>query len=217
MDAIYENPIPALLVGLVVGSVLGVGYLNTRDRRFLIGVGAVIALVIGAIVLERSVKTDRELIAETLDQLASALQADGLAENSADEVIAAVMRVITKDDGESAQRTRQIAETNLRLAKITRASYSNLQVEVNKLSLPPSAEVRFDAMVSGEGRPPLTEMVGYRTYPLQFVIKMVYEKDDRYDEPRWLIGDRIGWQLNTLGQSDDPGRFGFDTGEMVRQ
>ena len=217
MDAIYETPIPALLVGLVVGSVLGVGYLNTRDRRFLIGVGVVVVLVVGAVALERSVKTDREQIAETLDELASALQADGLAENSADEVIAAVMRVITKDDAESAQRTRQVAETNLRLAKITRASYSNLQVEVNKLSLPPSAEVRFDALISGEGRPPLTEMVGYRTYPLQFVIKMVCETDDRYDEPRWLIGDRIGWQLKTLGQSDDPGRFGFDTGEMLRQ
>lgn len=216
MDAIYESPIPVLLVGLVVGSVLGVGYLNTRDRRFLIGVGAVIALVVAGIALERSVKTDREQIAETLDQLAAALQADGLAENTADDVIAAVMLVITEEETESAQRTRQIADTNLRLAKITRARYSNLRVEVNKLSLPPSAEVRFDATISGEGRPPLTDIVTHHTYPLEFVIKMVYETDSRYAEPRWLIGDRIGWRLKTLGQSDDPGRFGFDTGEMVR-
>lgn len=216
MDAIYESPIPALLVGLVVGSVLGVGYLNTRDRRFLIGVGVVVVVVVGAIVLERTVKTDREQIAETLDQLASALQADGLAENSADEVIAAVMRVITKDDAEGSQRTRQLADTNLRLVKITSASYSNLQVEVNKLSLPPSAEVRFDAKISGEGRGLLSNAVQRYPYPIEFVVKMVYEKDDRYDEPRWLIGDRIGWQPKTLGQSGDPSRFGFDTGEMVR-
>ena len=178
--------------------------------------GAVIAVVVAAIALERSVKTDREKIADTLDQLASALQADGLPENSADEVIAAVLMVITQADTESAERTRQVAKTNLRLAKITRASYSNLRVEVNKLSLPPSAIVRFDAKVSGEGRPPLTDVVAYHTYPLEFVIKMVYEKDNRYDEPKWLIGDRIGWQLKTLGRNDNPGRFGFDTGEMIR-
>jgi hypothetical protein len=176
----------------------------------------VLVVVIAGIALERSVKTDREQIAETLDQLASALEADGLAENTADEVIGAVMLVITQSESESAERTRQIADTNLRLAKITRASYSNLRVEVNKLSLPPSAQVRFDAKVSGEGRPPLTEIVTHRTYPLEFVIKMVYETDDRYDEPRWLIGDRIGWRIKTLGRNDDPGRFGFDTGEMVR-
>ena len=77
MDAIFENPIPILLFGLVVGSVLAVGYLNTRNRGFLVAVGAVIALVVAGIALERYVKTDRELIAETLDQLTSALQADG--------------------------------------------------------------------------------------------------------------------------------------------
>ena len=216
MSAIYESPIPVLVLGLVVGSVLGVGYLNTRNRGFLVGVGVVIAIAIAAIALERSVKTDREQIAETLDQLASALQADGLPENTAEEVIPAVLKVITHADTESAERTRQVARTNLHLAKITRASYSNLQVEVNKLSLPPSATVRFDAKISGEGRPPLTDAVAYHTYPHEFVIKMVYEKDDRYDEPRWLIGDRIGWRLKTLGRNDDPGRFGFDTGEMIR-
>jgi hypothetical protein len=213
MDAIYENPIPALLVGLVVGSVLAVGYLNTRDRRFLIGVGAVIALVIAAIVLERSVKTDQELIAETLDQLASALQADGLAENSADEVLKAVKRLISLDAAETIQN----ADTNLHRAKITRARYSNLRVEINKLSLPPSAEVRFDATISGEGRPPYSQFVTHNTYPLEFFFKMVYEKDDRYDEPRWLIGDRVGWGPRTLGGNNDPAQYGFDTGEMVRQ
>ena len=39
MGAIFENPIPVLVLGLVVGSVLGVGYLNTRNRGFLVGVG----------------------------------------------------------------------------------------------------------------------------------------------------------------------------------
>ena len=126
------------------------------------------------------------------------------------------MLVITETESEAAERTRQVAATNLRLAKITRASYSNLRVEINKLSLPPSAEVRFDAKISGEGRPPLTDIVAHHTYPLEFVIKMVYEKDDRYDEPRWLIGDRIGWSLKTLGRNHDPGRLGFDTGEMRR-
>lgn len=216
MDIIFESPIPVLLVGLVVGAVLGVGYLNTRQRGYLTGVGVVIALVILGIVLERSVKTDREQIAETLDQLASALQADGLPENTAAQVIPAVLRVITEDDTEAAERTRQRARTNLSLAKITRARYSNLRVEVNKLSLPPSAEVRFDAMISGEGRPPLNNMVTHHSYPIEFVIKMVYEPHSAYDEPHWLIGDRIGWRLKTLGQNSDPGRLGFDTGEMVR-
>lgn len=216
MDAFFENPIPVLLVGLVVGSVLGVAYLNTGRRSLLVAMGVVLVAVVAGIAIERSVKTDRERIAETLDQLASALQADGLPENSADNVIAAVMLVITQSESETAKRTRNIAETNLRLAKITRASYSNLRVEVNKLSLPPSAEVHFDAKISGEGRPPLADIVTHHTYPLEFVIKMVYEQDDRYDEPRWLIGDRIGWRLKTLGQNEDPGRLGFDTGEMVR-
>ena len=59
-------------------------------------------------------------------------------------------------------------------------------------------------------------MVTHHSYPIEFVIKMVYEPHSAYDEPRWLIGDRIGWQLKTLGQNNDPGRLGFDTGEMIR-
>jgi hypothetical protein len=210
MDAFFESPIPVLLAGLIVGSVLGFFYLNTQHRGLLVAMGVVLAAVVAGIALERSVKTDREQIAETLDELASALQADGLQENTAREVIGAVKLVIS----EEADRTRQLAETNLSLAKITEARYSNLRVEVNKLSLPPSAEVRFDARISGEGRGVLSSVVTHHAYPLEFVIKMVYEKDDRYDEPRWLIGNRIGWRIKTLGQGEDPGRFGFDTGEM---
>ncbi len=210
MDVFYNSPVPILLAGLIVGSALAAVYLNTRQRGLLVAGAAVLALVVAGLALERWVKTDREQIAETLDQLASALEADGLPENSAPEVVRAVNLLIS----EKAARTRQLAQVNLYLAKITSARYSSLEVKVNKRSIPPSAEVRFDATVSGEGRPPLTDVVNYRTYPLEFVIKMVYERDDRYDQPRWLIGNRIRWKIKTLGQGEDPGRFGFDTGEM---
>ncbi len=216
MDVFFESPIPVLLVGLVVGSALGVGFLNTGRRGPLIGMGAVLFAVIAGIALERSVKTDREQIAETLDQLATALEADGLEENTANEVIDAVMLVITKAESESADQVRQDVRKNLQLAKITRARYSNLRVEVNKLSLPPSAKVQFDAMVSGEGRPPLTDIVAHWSYPLGFDIKMVYETDDRFDGPRWLIGDRNFWWVKTLGENVDPRRLGFKTGEVER-
>ncbi len=215
MDSLYESPIPVLLVGLVVGSSLGVLYLNSRHRGLLIGMGVVLTLVVAGIVLERSVKTDREQIAETLDQLTSALQADGLEENTANEVIEAVLRVVTNAESVSAERTRGLVSTNLSLVKITRATYSNLRVEVNKLSLPPSAKVRFNAKISGEGRGLLSQVVQRYPYPLEFDIKMVYEEDDRYDGPRWLIGDRIVWELKTLGQDVDPRRYGFDRGEVV--
>lgn len=211
MDAFYESPIPVLLAGLIVGSGLAVAYLNTRQRGLLVAIGLVVAAVIGGVVLERSVKTDREKIAGTLDELASALEAEGLPENAPEHVIPAVNRVIS----ESAKRTQGLAATNLSLAKITRASYSNLRVEVDEFSIPPSAEVRFDAKISGEGRPPLNDVVAHRTYPLEFEITMVYETDSRFDEPRWLIGNQLAWRLKTLGQEADPGRFGFDTGEMI--
>ncbi|NLS91853.1 MAG: hypothetical protein GXX96_06690 [Planctomycetaceae bacterium] len=215
MDAVFGSPIPVLLVGLVVGSALGVGYLNTRRRGLLIGMGIVLVLVVGALAFERSVKTDRERIAETLDQLAAALQADGLPENSPEAVTDAVLMLITKARTKSAERTRNMVAPNLKRAKITDASYSNLRVEIDKASIPPTAEVRFDAKVSGEGRPPWNDVVAYRTYPLEFAIKMVYEKDDRSDQPRWLIGDRIGWRLKTFGGHDaEPERFGFDQGEI---
>ncbi|MHB8900949.1 MAG: hypothetical protein ACYC6Y_19550 [Thermoguttaceae bacterium] len=211
MDIFFESPIPVLLAGLIVGSVLGFAYLNTRRRGLLVAVGVVLALVVAGIALERWKKTDREQIGETLDQLASALRALGLPDNTAPEVTRAVKLLISKQ----ADRTRHLVEVNLALAKITEASYSNLRVEVNKLSLPPSAEVRFDARVAGEGRPPLADVVAHHVYPLEFTIKMVFEKDDRYEQPRWLIGNRIGWRLKTLGDGADPGRFGFDTGDMA--
>lgn len=211
MDALLGSPIPILLAGLIVGSGLTVVYLNTRQRGLLIAMGVVLIVVVAGIILERSVKTDREKIAETLDQLASALEADGLEENSFENVFEAVDGMISR----LAVETRKNARTNLKRAKITRVTYSNLRVEVNKHSRPPSATVRFDANVSGEGRPPYNEFVTYRTYPLEFVFKMVYDKDDRYDEPRWLIADPVGWRLKTFGQDADPERFGFDTGEMV--
>ncbi len=215
MDAIFGNPVPVLLLGLAVGSALGVGYLNTRHRGFLVAMAAVLAVVVAVLTLERSVKTDREMIAETLAQLASALQADGLPENSPDEVTDTVLRLITKARTKSAQRTREMIEPNLKRAKITRATYSNLRVEIDKESSPPKATAWFDAKVSGEGRPPLNDIVTYRTYPLEFEIEMVYEKDDRYDEPRWLIGDRIFWKVKQFGGRDtEPERFGFDQGQM---
>ena len=199
MDVIVGNPIPVLLVGLVVGSALGVAYLNTRRRGLLVGMGVLAAVVVAALILERSVKTDRELIAETLDELAAALEAKGLAENSPELVNEAVQRLITRSTSESAQRVRAMIRPNLNRAMITQAKYSSLRVEIDRESIPPIALVQFDAKVSGEGRPPWNELVTYRTYPLEFEIEMVYEKDDRYAEPKWLIGEHVYWRLKTFG------------------
>lgn len=209
MNIFFETPIPVLLVALITAFVLGFFYINTGRRSLLVAMGAVAALAIVGILVERYVKTDREKIADTLDQLALAIEAHDLPENSAQAVTEAVYRLISED----AHRTRGLAAANFLLAKITSASYSNLEVDLNKLSLPPSAEVRFDAKISGEGRGRLSQVVTRYPYPLEFRIKMVYEKDRRCPEPRWLIGDRVAWRLKTLGNDADPTRFGFDTGE----
>ncbi len=201
MTILFETPVPVLLAGLLATAVLAVLHLNTRRRELLIGMAAVVALTAGGVALERWVKTDREQISDLLDQLAAALRADGLEANTPQLVIPAVYECISP----TAERTRLLAKTNLMLVEILGAKHSNLRVEVNRLTSPPTAEARFDALVTGRGRGYLADMVTERMYPIEFVVVM------RQEDGRWLIGDDLRWQLKTFGDAD-PNRFGFDTG-----
>lgn len=121
----------ALLIGAVGFSI----YSGTRNRKaFFIAEGLALIVIVVGFLLVHFVETDHKSIAKMLDGLIAAVEKDD---------VSAVKKFISP----SASSTIIKAESNMKLVEITRARYSDLEVEVNHFTSPPRARISFTAVV----------------------------------------------------------------------
>ncbi|MBN2218168.1 MAG: nuclear transport factor 2 family protein [Pirellulales bacterium] len=139
MTILFESPIPVLFAGIVAAAVLAIVFFNTGRVVFLAAIAAVVALTLLGVAVEHFVVTEREAVEMALDGLAAAMEA-----NDKDAAIAFL--------SPSATATRARAEWAFAMFEIQQANVSNLEIEINNLTSPPSATARFHGFIQVRDR-----------------------------------------------------------------
>ncbi|MBN1394503.1 MAG: hypothetical protein JW959_05735, partial [Pirellulales bacterium] len=112
----------------------------------------------------RLVTTDREAITNTLKEAADAVE-----DNDIDRLLACI--------SPSAEEPRRASHWILERFDVERAWIRNLRIEINRLTSPPTADARFQAVGAGRDR---KGQVPYNTYGQDVVVHL------RLEGNRWL-------------------------------
>jgi hypothetical protein len=167
MAIFLESPWPILVVGIAVEAVLAMVLLRTGQGRMLWAMIGVAAFVLLGLVVERFVVTDREAVGDTLDTAAAAVETNNL-----DRLLDCV--------SPRAEKTRKDSRYVLGLLEFNKARICNLEVTVNRLTSPPTAKAKFQAIGQGHDR---HGEIPYQGFARWVTVTMRKEGD------RWLIGD----------------------------
>ena len=139
MSWLFEDPTTLIAAGLLIEVLLAVALYNT-GRVALVGAMVGVLVVVGlGVLIERIVVTDREQVADALDGVASAVEAND------------VERVLSFIDPASTGM-RASVRMALASAHISEVRVYDLVVEVNDESNPPSAQAEFTGRVKGSYR-----------------------------------------------------------------
>jgi hypothetical protein len=160
-----ESPWPVLLIGVAVEAILAVALLRTGRGYLLWVMIGVAALMAVGLLVERLVVTERKAIEQTLDAAVAATEA-----NDVNRLLNCI--------SPSAEPTRADARWMLNRVEVSSAYVRNLQILVNHLTNPPTAQARFQAM--GQGRDRLAQFP-YGSYSRTVTVHLRLEGD------RWLV------------------------------
>jgi hypothetical protein len=170
MTMFLEDPLPIILVGIVVVAVLAFAYVNVRRGALLWAIAATLAVVLVGVAVERLVVTDREQVEATLDGVIEAMEADDWERLKRDYI------------APGATYTLQRAEFARGLIAVISAKANRLEVTVNPLTSPPTAEAQFTGVISYRLRDPANQFP-YDYYVARFVVELQKEGD------RWMISN----------------------------
>ncbi len=167
MTAFLENPIPIIFLGIIVEGMLATIFASTRQSWALWAMVGVLVVVFAGVGLEMLVVTDVERVEATLDGAVEALEANDL------------NRLLDGYIAPEAIQARGLATAALRRVDVTSAKISNLNIEVNRLTSPPTAQAQFLGSVHYE--PHDFERVPYRHYSARLDVRF------RLEDDRWII------------------------------
>jgi hypothetical protein len=173
---LFEEPLPIIFVGIVVEAILAGVFINTRRAVVLIPMLGVLLVVLGLLAIEWAVVTDRERVEATMDGVAEALEA-----NDWDRV-----RDYCAPDALGTRARVNWAESHVR---VTDTSIHNLEIEINRLTSPPTAEATFDGVVAVNVQ---SGLLIHDRYAARFVVQLHLVGD------RWLITDHVEHQPQGL-------------------
>jgi hypothetical protein len=172
-----EDPKLVIFIGIVAVAVLA--SVLPRTQRYglvFLAMAAVLVLTVAGVVFERLVVTEREQVEAVLDDIASALE-----DNDVDGVLDHLSPAATP--------TRTRARLAMEELVITDAGIRNLEVAINRLTSPVTAEARFDGVIRYRFR---TGDIGRNFYAARFVVVLQLE------EGRWMVTDHIEHTLQSL-------------------
>lgn len=165
MTTLIESPWPAVFFGIIALAILAVVLVRTGRAIVLVAMVGVLVVTLAGVLLERLVVTERERVEDALYGAAAAIEANDLNR---------LMEYISP----SAQAVRQRARSVTGQFKFTEARLSNVQVQINDLTSPPSATAKMIGIVSVKDT--LNE-VPYTNGRLGLTVYL------RLENGRWLI------------------------------
>ena len=177
MTMLAEDPKVVVFIGILAVAMLA--SILPRTQRYVLvfsGMAGVVLLTVAGVVVERLVVTEREQIEAVLDGIAAALE---------DNDLEALLQHVSPE----AEKTRYRATLALEQVIVTDARVRNVEIVVNRLTSPVTAEIRFDGVVRYEFR---GGTLGRDFYPAKFVVELRLEGD------RWLVTDHIETQAQGL-------------------
>ncbi len=134
----FESPVLWIFFGIVAALVGGIVFVNTRRVNALATTALlVLAVVGGGLLLEHWVVTEYEAIEMMLDDLADDIEANDL-------------EGVLEHVSPQATKTRGLARVNMGLVEIEHAKATDLEVDINELTTPPTARVQFTGIIRGK-------------------------------------------------------------------
>jgi hypothetical protein len=134
-----ESPWPILFIGIAVEAVLAFLLLRTGLGKFLIAMIVVAVLVAIGLVIEHFVVTDRKAVAQTLNAAVTAVRHNDLQ---------GALACISPSD----HKARTFTTWVFGRIEFQEAHINGLEVNVNRLTSPPTAEAKFTAVGKGKDR-----------------------------------------------------------------
>lgn len=137
MTIFLESPVPALALGVVLGTIAAIMFFSRRSAGPLAALAAIVAATIGLVLLERAVETDREHVVAAVRGVAAAVEAN-------DET-----GVLARIDP-AAVGVRNDAQRLLDLIHVAQANASRtIEVQLDAAAAPPTATARFRGFLDG--------------------------------------------------------------------
>ena len=134
-----ESPWPILFIGIVVEAVLGTALMQTGRGKYLVAMIGVAVFVIIGLMVERFVITDRKAVRQTLDAAVAAVRKNDV--NGLLDCIAP-----------SAKGPRDESRWLMSLVDVEEGHISDVEITINRLKSPPTAEANFLAVGRGKDR-----------------------------------------------------------------
>jgi hypothetical protein len=170
-----ENPLPPVVIGIVVGAALVVGLAKTGKRSFLWGIVATLGVVAAAVVMERVIVTPREAVTATLEEMRAALAANNRPE------------LLTHIDASNIRLRNQV-QNDLAQLTVTEAKMNDLKVDVDATGTVATAN-----MIG------VVHFEGGQTIPTKHaVVRINVELRKREPEGKWLVM-HAGYEPYRLG------------------
>lgn len=129
MIELVESPWPAIFFGIFATTILAMALVRTGRGVLLLAMVVVLVLTLGAVGLEQVVVTERERVEDTLYGAAAAIEANDL--DRLMPLLAGTARV-------SLNRARSVFHQY----KFTEARITSVEIEINDLTSPPTAEAK---------------------------------------------------------------------------
>ncbi len=165
MAIFVESPWPFLFIGIIVEAALAIALLRTGRGKLLWWMLLAGVLALAGLAVERSIVTDREAITNTLDTAAEAVE-----DNDLPRLLSCI--------SPSAERPRNESRWVLERFDVDKAVITNLTLDINRLTNPPTAHAHFKAIGTGRDR---KGEIPYNTYGQRVVVDLQLEGD------RWLV------------------------------
>ncbi len=170
MEIFYETYVPLLIVGAVILFFLISFWFITGNSKILLAIPIPLGVIVGGIVLDAAVETNREGVMRTFD---------GIREAILNKDIPAVKRFLTPE----AQQTLSRVQWALDAITIRKIGIYDLDLAFNDFTIPPTAKAEFQGVVKFKAKEEKNNFG--ETYVARFTVEL--EKEDDC----WLITHHI--------------------------
>ncbi|MGL4593713.1 MAG: hypothetical protein ACRCUY_03175 [Thermoguttaceae bacterium] len=181
MSILLENIWIWIAVSLFVGVIGLILFLQSRNIKVGISFFLCVVLILATgFSLYYLTETDLKSVSRSISQLAVSLEADDTK---------GVLEFIAPN----AERTRSIAQKNMQNFHLTQVKIRNLDIMINSLTSPPSAQVNLKAVIYWKTKGATSEGLVFDK-PIYQPVSFQFEME-KGTQNRWMITDQLDWSI----------------------